>query len=76
MMENAITQLLKETKAKRLTRSEAAEFLGLKEATLAVDACTRRLGVPFYKIGSRVFYDLDDLKEFRNARRVPAGTTE
>jgi len=47
----------------RLTRKEAAEFLGFKDKTLAE---WHRLGKgpPSYRVGGRRFYKLDDLLRF------------
>lgn len=54
----------------RLTRHEAAKFLGVSFATLENDAVTQRLSVPFYKIGKRVYYRRSDLESWVEARRV------
>ena len=47
-----------------LTRKEAAEFLGVKAATLALWKCTKRYILPCVKIGKNVRYKLSDLKQF------------
>jgi len=52
-----------------LTRQEAADWLRLKVSTLEADAVTRRLGVPFYKIGRRPLYRRSDLAAWVEARR-------
>jgi excisionase family DNA binding protein len=54
----------------RLTRDEAARFLGVKFSTLENDAVTHRLGVPFYKIGKRVYYRRSELAHWIETRRV------
>lgn len=54
----------------RLTRKEAAEYLGVSKVFLAQDATTRRHGVPFFKLGAKVFYTRTDLDEWLTARRV------
>lgn len=54
----------------RMTRDEAAAYLGFSRGTLEVDACTRQLGVPFYKLGRRVFYRRSDLNEWIESRRI------
>jgi len=59
----------------RLTRAEAAEYLGLAKTTLEVWASTGRYGLPFVKIGRRAFYrrsDLDAFVERRTVRRTPS----
>lgn len=48
----------------RLSRREAAEYLGLQVSTLAADVTTKRLGVPYVKLGSRVFYRRSELDQF------------
>lgn len=47
-----------------LTRSEAAEYLGVSNATLAVWACTNRYKLPIVKIGRSVRYHVADLEAF------------
>ena len=47
-----------------LTRKEAAEYLGVKEQTLACWACAGRYQLPFVKVGRLVKYRLDDLNRF------------
>lgn len=55
----------------RLTRAEAAQFLGLAESTLETDATTHRLKIPFYKLGPRkVYYRRSDLQDWLEGRRV------
>lgn len=54
----------------RMTRPTAAEYLGLKVPTLEADVVSRRLGIPFYKLGSRVYYRKSDLDTWIEARRV------
>ena len=49
---------------KLLSRKEAAEFLGLKENTLAVWACNKTYYIPMFKIGKYVRYKLTDLIKF------------
>ncbi|MDD2840702.1 MAG: helix-turn-helix domain-containing protein [Rickettsiales bacterium] len=47
-----------------LTRKQAAEFLGVKENTLAVWSCNKRYKLPYIKIGRLIKYRLDDLEAF------------
>ena len=47
----------------RLTRRDAATYLGLKEKTLAQWAIQNR-GPLSRRVGGRCFYDLSDLKAF------------
>lgn len=54
-----------------LSRKEAAEFLGVKESTLSVWACTRRYNLPIVKIGRLVKYRMSDLLKFLDDRTDP-----
>ena len=47
-----------------LTRKQAANFLGVKENTLAVWAVTKRQPLPYIKVGRLVKYRLADLQAF------------
>ncbi|MDF3047885.1 MAG: Helix-turn-helix domain protein [Candidatus Midichloriaceae bacterium] len=47
-----------------LSRREAAEFLGIKDGTLSVWACTKRYELPYVKVGRLVKYRLPDLLTF------------
>ena len=47
-----------------LTRTQAAEYLGLKPHTLAVWAISKRVKIPFVKIGGAVRYKQADLDKF------------
>ena len=52
----------------RLTRAEAAEYLGLTVTTLEVYASR---GVPplrYSRVGKHAFYDLADLESFQRSR--------
>jgi len=53
-----------------LSRKEAAEFLGVKEITLAVWKCTKRYNLPVVKVGRLVRYRHSDLMDFINRRTV------
>ncbi len=61
----------------RLERSAAAAYLGLRPRTLAIWASRTyrrkkdgKTPVPFYKVGSRVFYLLSDLDDYLERCRV------
>jgi excisionase family DNA binding protein len=46
----------------RLTRKEAADYIGISPQTLANWACTGRQQIPFYKVGKKkVIYHKTDL---------------
>lgn len=47
-----------------VTRSEAAEILGVSPQTLACWACNGRYGLPFVRIGRRVMYRKIDIEAF------------
>lgn len=47
-----------------LTRKQAAEFLGVKESTLAHWKCTGRYNLASVKIGRLVKYRATDLEKF------------
>ena len=55
----------------RLNRKEAAAYIGLDNPnTLAVWASTGRYGLPFIKIGRKVFYRRSDLDAFLEKQTV------
>lgn len=49
---------------------DASPILGLALSTLRNDRHTRRLGIPYYKVGRAVRYKVADLVDFMEARRV------
>jgi len=51
-----------------LTPDEAARVIGVKASTLACWRCTGRNDLPFLKIGGRVLYRPDDLRDWLNSR--------
>ncbi len=55
---------------KLLSRKEAADFLGLKENTLAVWACNKTYYIPMFKIGKYIKYKLTDLVKFIENQEV------
>jgi len=54
----------------RLTRREAAAYLGLSEKTLGVWASNGRYELPYYKMGNRTLYELTDLDAFLASRKM------
>ncbi|MDB2415183.1 helix-turn-helix domain-containing protein [Rickettsiales bacterium] len=54
-----------------LTRKEAAEFLGVKENTLAVWLTTRRYDLPVVKVGRLCKYRKSDLLDFLDKQTTP-----
>jgi len=59
-----------------LDTAQAAEFLGLMPATLAVWRCLGRYDLPFLKVGRRVLYDAKDLLAWLEKRKVRAAEPE
>ena len=55
-----------------LNEVEAAEMLGLRPGTLNVWRSTRRVNIPFVKIGRAVRYRMSDLHDFIAKRTVNA----
>ncbi|HED1914410.1 TPA: helix-turn-helix domain-containing protein [Kluyvera cryocrescens] len=53
----------------RLTRAEAAAYLGVNTQTLANWAHTGRVGIPHHKIGRKVIYMKSDLDSYLAANR-------
>ncbi|ECJ2476122.1 helix-turn-helix domain-containing protein [Salmonella enterica] len=63
-----------ESKDKRMTRQEAADYIGVCSGTLANWASTGRVQIPFYKAGlSKVLYYKSDLDAYiESTRRLQA----
>lgn len=57
-----------------LSRSEAAEYLGVSKATLAVWKCVNRYQLPVIKVGRSVKYHIADLEAFVNRNRQNVAT--
>lgn len=53
-----------------LTPAEVAVALGVSSKTLAVWRCTRRYPLPYVKIGAKVMYQVFDVNQFIESRRV------
>ncbi len=62
-------------KRHRVDTESAAEVLGLEPSTLTTWRCTKRYDLPYYKIGSKVYYDLADLEAFVESRKVGGSGT-
>ena len=54
----------------KMTRKQAAEYIGVTEGTLSVWACTKRHSIPHYKLGKKVVYLRADLDAWLQSRRV------
>lgn len=57
-------------KPELLNRIEAAEYISVKPQTLSVWATTGRYGLPFIKVGRKVFYRRDALDQFLITRTL------
>ncbi|HDU1478183.1 TPA: helix-turn-helix domain-containing protein [Klebsiella pneumoniae] len=53
----------------RLTRAEAAAYLGVNAQTLANWAHTGKVGIPYHKVGRKVIYMKSDLDNYLAANR-------
>ncbi|WP_313666408.1 helix-turn-helix domain-containing protein [Atlantibacter hermannii] len=53
----------------RLTRAEAADYLGVNSQTLANWACTGKVEIPHHKIGRKVIYMKSDLDGYLASTR-------
>ena len=58
-----------------LNEDQAAEFLGVKPQTLSVWRCTKRVQIPYVKIGRSVKYRMSALEAYLEANTV-AGEAE
>lgn len=59
-----------------LSRPEAARYLGVKPQTLASWASTKRVSIPYLKVGRRVLYRLADLDDWLNTQSTAFKSTE
>lgn len=55
---------------KKLSRAEAAEFLGLSVPTLNKWAYEGHPKLPYYRLGRKTVYDMADLEVFLAERRI------
>ena len=56
----------------RMSRAEAAQYLGLSTSSLSADVVTRRLQIPRIQAGRRCIYDRVQLDAWMQARVVNA----
>ncbi|ORT50357.1 hypothetical protein ST37_10825 [Vibrio sp. qd031] len=61
---------MNQIKSPLLSRDEAASYLGLSSATLAVWASTKRYDLAYIKVGRKVYYTQQDLDEFIERSKV------
>jgi excisionase family DNA binding protein len=58
------------------TRRQAAEYLQIKEKTLAQWASNKRYGLPYVRVGRRAMYRLSDLDAFIESNVVGGETLQ
>ena len=58
---------------KKLSRTEAAAYLGVTPDTLNKWASVGRPWVPYYRVGRKAVYDIADLDAFLEKHRVQGG---
>ncbi len=58
------------TKPNLLTNSEAADFLRVSPGTLENWRTFKRYGVPYTRVGARIYYDANDLLDWLASRKV------
>lgn len=51
------------------TNKEAADYIGVKENTLAIWRSTGRYKIPYVKVGTKVIYNKVDLDAWLDSRR-------
>ncbi|EED4924761.1 helix-turn-helix domain-containing protein [Salmonella enterica subsp. arizonae] len=55
----------------RMTRKEAADYIGVSPATMAVWACTGLVKIPYYRAGAKkVIYMKSDLDAYIESTRT------
>lgn len=64
-MFNAITD-------ERMTTAQAAQYLGIAKGTLAIWRYEKHYGLPYIKVGGRVFYRKEALNNWLESRTVVA----
>ena len=58
------------------TPEETAKYLGLDPDTLAIWRCTKRYGLPYIHVGSRIMYDPVEVRKWQASRTTgPDGVT-
>ena len=67
---NAIMEKQTKPTSDRLSRSEAAQYLGLSPNTLARWAVDGTHALPYYRIGNRALYEKSDLDALLSRHRV------
>jgi len=55
---------------RKLSRKEAADYLGVMPNTLNKWACIGHPSIPYYRIGGKAVYDVRDLDAFLECNRI------
>lgn len=63
-------EALSNFQTERLTRKEAAKYLGVSIGFLETDVITHRHRIPYFKVGRRVFYRQRDLNRWLESHAV------
>ena len=53
----------------KLTSKDAATYIGVSATTLNIWRSKKKFQIPYYKVGSRVYYTKNDLNEFMRRQR-------
>jgi hypothetical protein len=61
-----------QTKPQLLDNEQAAKFLNISPTTLVTWRCRKSYAVPYFKIGTRIYYDVADLLAWLESRKVGA----
>jgi hypothetical protein len=51
-----------------MTEAEAGKYMHIAPSTLTKWRCTKQYNLKYIKIGNRIMYSLDDIKEFLRSR--------
>lgn len=69
IVEAALSEQQDHSFNRRVKQDVAAPYVCLSEATLEADRANGKLGIPFFRVGRAVIYDLDELDAWLAARR-------
>lgn len=58
---------------RKLSRKQAAEYIGVQPDTLNKWASIGHPNIPYYRVGGKAVYDTEDLDAFLARNRIDAG---
>jgi hypothetical protein len=58
------------SKPQLLENDPAAEFIHVAPDTLTTWRCTKKVSIPYLKVGRKVLYDVADLRAWLESRKV------